>query len=136
VQNDWTNLLNSTDIATLFLDNELRVRRYTTQATHIIKLIPGDVDRPVTDLASELDYRNMAADAKEVLRTLVFIEKEVSTRDGRWYAVRIMPYRTLQDKIDGVVITFTDITAAKKLERELRETLRRKGRKKGGAKKT
>ena len=122
-ENDWENLLNSTDIATLFLDNELRVRRFTTQATKIIKLIPGDVDRPITDLTTDLDYPEMVADARKVLKTLVFVEREVATRDGRWFAVRVMPYRTLDNRIDGVVITFTDITVAKTLEAKLREAL-------------
>ena len=122
-ENDWENLLNSTDIATLFLDNELRVRRFSTQATKIIKLIPGDVDRPITDLATDLDYPEMVADARKVLKTLVSVEREVATRDGRWFAVRVMPYRTLDNRIDGVVITFTDITVAKTLEAKLREAL-------------
>ena len=116
---DMKNLLNSTDIATVFLDNDLHVRRFTTQATQIIKLIPGDVGRPITDLANDLRYPELAQDAQEVLRTLVFVEKPVAAHDGRWFAARIMPYRTLDNRIDGVVITFTDITAAKKLEAEL-----------------
>ena len=119
--NDMKNLLNSTDIATLFLDNDLKVRRFTTQATKIIQLIPGDVGRPITDLASDLLYPELAADAREVLRKLGFVEKPITARDGRWFAVRIMPYRTLDDRIDGVVITFADITAAKTLEAQLRE---------------
>jgi len=119
--NDMKNLLNSTDIATLFLDNNLNVRRFTTQATKIIKLIPGDVGRPITDLASELLYPELTADAREVLQKLGFAEKPVNTRDGRWFNVRIMPYRTLDNRIDGVVITFADITIAKKLEAQLRE---------------
>lgn len=119
--NDMKNLLNSTDIATLFLDNDLHIRRFTTQATKIIKLIPGDVGRPITDLASELLYPELAEDAREVLQKLGFAEKPVRARDGRWFTVRIMPYRTLDDRIDGVVITFADITAAKKLEAQLRE---------------
>jgi len=119
--NDMKNLLNSTDIATLFLDNDLKVRRFTTQATKIIQLIPGDVGRPITDLASDLLYPELAADAREVSQRLGFAEKSASTRDGRWFTVRIMPYRTLDDRIDGVVITFADITVAKKLEAELRE---------------
>ena len=64
-ENDWENLLNSTDIATLFLDNELRVRRFTTRATKIFKLLPGDVDRPITDLATDLNYPEMAEDARK-----------------------------------------------------------------------
>ncbi|MEI2723380.1 MAG: chemotaxis protein CheB [Verrucomicrobiota bacterium] len=119
--NDMKNLLNSTDIATLFLDKDLKVRRFTTQATKIIKLIPGDVGRPITDLASDLLYPELPADAHEVLQKLGFAEKPVNARDGRWFTVRIMPYRTLDDRIDGVVITFADITVAKTLEAQLRE---------------
>ena len=118
--NDMKNLLNSTDIATLFLDGDLKVRRFTTQATKIIKLIPGDVGRPITDLASDLLYPELTTDAQEVLRKLGFVEKPVNARDGRWFTVRIMPYRTLDDRIDGVVITFADITVAKTLEAQLR----------------
>jgi len=118
---DMTNLLNSTDIATLFLDDHLNVRRFTTQVTKIIKLIPGDIGRPLTDLASDLLYPELIADAREVLGELGFAEKPVNTRDGRWFTVRIMPYRTRDNRIDGVVITFADITAAKTLEAQLRE---------------
>ena len=120
--NDMKNLLDSTDIATLFLDDALTVRRFTPQMLKIIKLIPGDVGRPLTDLASDLVYPGLAEDAREVLRSLVFKEKPITTRDGRWFSVRIMPYRTIDNRIDGVVITFVDITAAKTLEAKLRET--------------
>jgi two-component system CheB/CheR fusion protein len=119
--NDMKNLLNSTDIATLFLDNDLKVRRFTTQATKLIKLIAGDIGRPVTDLASDLLYPDLTEDVRGVLVKLGFSEKAVRSRDGRWFTVRIMPYRTLDDRIDGVVITFADITVAKTLEAELRE---------------
>ena len=121
------NLLDSTDIATLFLDDALKVRRFTAQMTKIIKLIPGDVDRPITDLASDLVYPELAADARAVLRTLVFKEKQVKTVDGRWFSVRIMPYRTLDNRIDGVVITFIDITATKTLEATLRRNTAESG---------
>lgn len=120
---DMKNLLNSTDIATLFLDDQLRVRRFTTQTASIIKLIPGDAGRPVTDLATELDYPSLADDAREVLRSLVFQERQVAAREGRWFTVRIMPYRTQANRIDGVVITFIDISTAKVLEATLREAL-------------
>jgi two-component system CheB/CheR fusion protein len=149
VSADMKNLLNSTDIATLFLDNELNVRRFTPQAAKIIKLIPADVGRPITDLASELQYPGLAEDAREILRTLASAEKPVAARDGRWFMVRIMPYRTLDNRIDGVVMTFADITIARMLEAKLRTTqaglekhikdqdlkLKRadKGRKTGGA---
>jgi two-component system CheB/CheR fusion protein len=118
---DMKNLLDSTDIATLFLDRDLNVRRFTPHVTKIIKLLPSDLGRPVTDLASELRYPDLAEDAREVLRTLVSGEKPVGARGGRWFTVRIMPYRTLDDRIDGVVITFADITAAKTLEVQLRD---------------
>jgi two-component system CheB/CheR fusion protein len=119
--NDMKNLLNSTDIATLFLDGELRVRRFTTQTARLIKLIPGDAGRPITDIATDLEYPELAEDAREVLRTLVFDERQARTREGRWFTVRILPYRTLENVIDGVVITFTDITATKQAEVSLRE---------------
>ena len=120
--NDMKNLLDSTDIATLFLDDALNVRRFSKRTSQIIKLIPGDAGRPITDIASDLVYPGLAEDAREVLRTLVPIEKEVAAGDGRWFLVRIMPYRTLENRIDGVVITFTDITVSKTLEAELRKT--------------
>ena len=119
---DLRNLLDSTDIGTLFLDSTLRVRRFTAQMASLIKLIPGDVNRPITDLASPLIYPELADDAERVLRTLIFKERPIETRDGRWYTVRIMPYRTMDDHIDGLVITFLDITVAKKLEATLRST--------------
>jgi two-component system CheB/CheR fusion protein len=118
---DMKNLLNSTDIATVFLDNDLRLRRFTLQAKTIVKFIPSDVGRPFTDLASALIYPALVTDAHEVLRTLVFSERSITTGDGRWFTVRIMPYRTMDNRIDGVVITFADITAAKKVEAGLRE---------------
>ena len=116
--NDMKNLLDSTDIATLFLNGNLNVRRYTPQATRIFKLIPSDVGRPITDITTDLIYSDFAEDVKEVLRTLVFLEKEVTTRDGRWFVMRIMPYRTLENRIDGVVITFVNISVMKKMEME------------------
>ncbi|MFC1653121.1 CheR family methyltransferase, partial [Planctomycetota bacterium] len=118
---DMKNLLNSTDIATVFLDNDLQVRRFTTPATKIFKLISADIGRPITDLASDLRYPELAEDAREVLRTLASTEKPIASHDGRWFTVRIMPYRTLDNRIDGVVITFADITVAKSLEAELRD---------------
>ena len=83
--------------------------------------ISFNVGRPITDLVSELTYPALSDDVGEVLRTLAASETPVSARDGRWFNVRIMPYRTLDDRIDGVVITFADITAAKKLEERLRD---------------
>jgi two-component system CheB/CheR fusion protein len=120
--NDMRNLLDSTDIATLFLDNTLCVRRFTSQTTKITRLIASDVGRPITDIASDLFYPDLAEEVQQVLRTLVGTEKQVAACDGRWFAARILPYRTLENVIDGVVITFVDITVSKTLEAKLRKT--------------
>jgi two-component system CheB/CheR fusion protein len=122
VNNDMKNLLNSTDIATLFLDKELNIRRYTNEATKIFKLIQSDIGRPITDQVSDLIYSELADDAREVLRSLVFIQKQIPTNDKRWFSVRIMPYRTSDDRIDGIVITFVNNSDIKLLEGELQET--------------
>jgi len=122
VNNDMKNLLNSTDIATLFLDKELNIRRFTNEATKIFKLLKSDIGRPFTDLVSDLIYPELAADAIEVLRTLVFIQKPIPTKDGRWFSNRIMPYRTFDDRIDGLVITFFNISDLKQVEVQLHET--------------
>ena len=123
INNDMNNLLNSTEIVTVFLDSELHVLRFTPGADKLFKLLPGDVGRPLSDIVNDLLYPNMTEEAQEVLRTLVFSERQISASDGRWFLVRIMPYRTMEDVIDGVVITFADITAAKTLEAELREEI-------------
>jgi two-component system CheB/CheR fusion protein len=120
INGDMKNLLNSTDIATIFLDGTLRIRRFTDQATQIYKLIPSDLQRPLSDIANDLDYPALEADAETVLRTLVVCEKHVTTRSGGWYNVRILPYRTVDNVIDGVVVTFINITASKHLETQLR----------------
>ncbi|MBL8473117.1 MAG: PAS domain-containing protein [Rhodocyclaceae bacterium] len=121
VRNDMTNLLNSTEIATVFLDNNMRLRRFTVHATQLFKLIPSDIGRPLSDIVTELDYPALTEDALGVLRTLVFRERQVSARDGNWFRVRIMPYRTLENMIDGVVITFIDISETKQLEAKLKQ---------------
>ena len=120
-QSDMQNLLNSTDIATLFLDSALNVRRYTDKIMRIIQLRESDIGRPLTDLASTLKYPQLNDDAKETLRTLTPTEKQITTTDGLWFMVRIKPYRTLSNVIQGVVITLIDITAAKELESRLRK---------------
>ena len=122
LNNDMKNLFDSTEIATVFLDPALRVRLFTAGSNRIFKLIPGDVGRAITDIVSELAYPELADDAREVLRTLAVHEQPAAARDGRWFTVRIMPYRTLENMIDGVMITFTDITVSKTLEGKLRAT--------------
>jgi len=125
VNNDMENLLNSTEIVTIFLDNHLQVRRFTTGANRLFKLIPGDVGRPLTDIVSNLNYPQLYDHVQDVLRKLISVENQVSTLDGRWVLLRIMPYRTMDKMIDGVVITCNDITASKKVEDELREEIAR-----------
>ncbi|MBN2348152.1 MAG: PAS domain-containing protein [Bacteroidales bacterium] len=122
VNNDMKNLLNATDIATLFLDKELNIRRYTNMATKIFKLIKSDIGRPLTDLVSELIYPELAQDALEVLDTLVFTQKAIPAKDGRWFSIRIMPYRTFDDRINGLVITFINISDLKQVEVKLYES--------------
>ena len=119
---DMKNLLNSTEIATLFLDRDLHIRRFTDQTINIIKLRQTDIGRPFTDLVTNLQYPNMESDARKVLRTLSSLETSITTNDGRWFTVRILPYRTMDDRIDGLVITFSNISSAKTLEIEVNKT--------------
>jgi two-component system CheB/CheR fusion protein len=116
---DMKNLLDSTDIATIFLDIDLRVKRFTPEAINIINLIPSDIDRPISHIVSNLKYEGLLKDAKKVLETLATKETEVETKDGSWYFMRIMPYRTITNVIDGVVIVFEDISERKKTQLEL-----------------
>lgn len=117
VNSDMSNLLSSTQVATVFLNNELRIKRYTPGAVGIINLIQTDAGRPMGDVSSKLAYPELVRDAEEVLRTLVTKEKMVSHTEGKWFTVRIMPYRTKENVIDGVVITFIDVTTLKKRRR-------------------
>jgi len=118
---DMKNLLNSTEIATLFLDKQLNIRRFTDPVANIFKVRNSDIGRPLTDLGSKLLYPEMDSDAHQVLKTLTSIETPITTLDGKWFKIRIMPYRTLDDRIDGLVVTFNDITVSKKLEVKLKE---------------
>ncbi len=111
-QSDLKNLLNSIEIAILFLDQDLNVRRYTNRAARIINLRDSDVGRPLSDLTSSLQYPQLHQDALQTLQTLVFSEKQIETSDKRRFTVRIMPYRRLDNVIDGVVITFLELTAS------------------------
>jgi two-component system CheB/CheR fusion protein len=116
VNDDMQNLLNSTDIATIFLDRQLRIKRFTEQARHVVRLIATDVGRSIGDLVPEVRYDSLVEDAQGVLRTLKPHETEVQTLDGHWLFVRMLPYRTAQNLIDGVVVTFVDIDRLKRAE--------------------
>ena len=116
---DMQNLLNSTEVATVFLDSQLHIKRYTEQARRLIHLIPTDLGRPLAHLASSVKSAHLVEDNREVLRTLVFKLAEVQTKEGHWYLMRIMPYRTVENVIDGVVITFVDINPVKAAEKSL-----------------
>jgi two-component system CheB/CheR fusion protein len=118
---DMQNLLNSTSIATIFLDSQLKIKRFTEQARAVINLIPSDVGRPIADLVSNVNYHELEADAKAVLSTLAFKEREVQTKQGGWRLVRLLPYRTMENVIDGLVITFIDINRLKVAEAEVQQ---------------
>ena len=103
------------------MDSDLNIRRFTPQTTKILNLIPSDMGRPITHIVSNLKYETLINDIKTVLQTLLFKETQVETKNGHWYLMRIMPYRTLDNIIEGVVVTFPDITYMKQLEVSLRE---------------
>jgi two-component system CheB/CheR fusion protein len=119
---DMHNLMDATAIATVFLDRELRVKRYTPSAVSLFNLSPTDLGRPLSDMATQLDYPELGNDARRVLERLIPIEREVGQSDGSWYLARLMPYRTLDDRIAGLVFTFIDITERKQAE-EMRRWL-------------
>jgi len=120
--NDMNNLLSGTGIATVFVDMRLRILRFTPAATEIINLIPGDVGRPVSDIVSNLiGYDRLAKDAQAVLDKLIPKEADVQTAGGKWYTLRIQPYRTADNVIEGAVITFVDITEMTRTREALRK---------------
>jgi two-component system CheB/CheR fusion protein len=100
----------------------LCVKHFTNQMSAVSRLISSDVGRPITDIVSDLIYPELTEDIMEVLRTLITVEKQVKTYNGCWFNTRILPYRTLKGEIDGVVITYINITASKVLEVELLKT--------------
>lgn len=120
VNNDMNNLLSGTNIATIFLDREQNILRFTPTANKIINLISSDIGRPVAHIASNLiDYKQMSSDVKTVLETLIPKNIQVQTIDEKWFDMIIQPYRTIENVIEGVVLTFVDITEAKKARDEL-----------------
>jgi len=121
INNDMKNLMDSIDIPTIFLDNNLLIKRFTHHTIKVINLISSDIGRPITHIATNLKYEKFIEDTKEVLRTLVFKEIEVQTNDGLWYQMRILPYRTTSNVIDGVVITFSYINNLKTAYEEIQK---------------
>jgi two-component system CheB/CheR fusion protein len=113
---DLQNLMDATQIATIFLDRNLRIMRFTPAAVRLFNLIPTDLGRPLSDMGTQLDYPELGDDAMRVLQRLVPIEREVGQPDGTWYLARLIPYRTADDRIAGVVFTFIDITERKRAE--------------------
>ncbi|WP_437895333.1 chemotaxis protein CheB [Sorangium sp. So ce124] len=117
--NDLSNLFSSTDVATLFLDQEQRVVRFTPAGKALFRLIDADAGRPISDLAPRVAGQDLAADVSQVLRTLRPIERQVETIERQaWYLLRVLPYRTIEDAIAGAVVTLTDITQIKQAEAE------------------
>jgi len=117
---DLQNLLAATDFGTLFLDSGLHIKRLTDQVRELFSITMSDEGRPITDFAHQLEYEALVKDARSVIADLVPVRREVRSRQGRWYDLRMRPYRTVEDKIDGVVITFVDVTERRSMEEKLK----------------
>jgi two-component system CheB/CheR fusion protein len=118
---DIKNLLNNTEIATVFVDNDIKVKRFSQEATKIINLIESDIGRPLSDQSTKIEDVDLMDDIRQVLDQLSPQEKEVQTTDSTWYIMRIMPYRTRDNRIQGAVVTFRDIDDQKKAQEKLQE---------------
>lgn len=119
LNNDMKNLLDNTEIGTIFLDNQLNIVRFTPQVTKLFNIIPSDVGRSITHIVSNFDYPSLEDSIKEVIEKLAGKELEVTTKKDEWYNLRIMPYRTMDNFISGAVVTFTKITPVKAMESRL-----------------
>jgi two-component system CheB/CheR fusion protein len=118
---DTQNLISSTQVAIIFLDGDLRIRSFTPAVGGIFNLIPADAGRRITDIANQISSEDLATEIQDVLRPLSSIERYVRSKDGKWYIMRILPYRSVENVISGVVMTFTDITQIKRNEEALRK---------------
>ncbi|WP_414469205.1 CheR family methyltransferase [Methanobacterium sp. ACI-7] len=116
INDDMNNLLNSTEIATIFVDKDIKIKRFTQASTKLINLIPYDAGRPLKDIVSNLKYDRLIDDVKSAINRVIYTEKEVRTKEGKWYIIRIVPYKTHEDIIDGAVITFVDIDQQKRAQ--------------------
>ena len=118
--NDLNNLLSSTDIATIFLDRQTQIKWFTAPTTRLLRLRPSDIGRPIGDFAQKFTGADLLGDADEVLHKLTPIEREIRGQDGQWYLRRVLPYRTADNRIDGVVITFVNVQRTKIAEEGVR----------------
>jgi two-component system CheB/CheR fusion protein len=119
LNNDITNFFVSTNIATIFLDIHMNIRKFTPAVTKVINLIELDTGRPIRDISHQLKYEHLVSDAENVLHTNLELEKEIQSKDGKWYSIKMLPYRTMDNRNEGVVITLIEITESKKASEEL-----------------
>ncbi len=119
LNDDLQNFIAASDIATVFVDNAMRIKRYTPQAVHVFNLSPSDINRPLLDIQDRLNYKSLAQDAEKAFQTLQTIERAIESADGRHYLARIRPYRR-DNRIEGVVLTFVDVTALRRAEEAVR----------------
>ncbi len=119
INDDLQNLISSSGIATIFVDRDMRIKRFTPAATRVFNIIAGDVGRSLLDITHKLDYAGLADDAMATFHSLRPVEREVPGNDDRWYLARMLPYRTGEDRIDGAVLTFIDITTRRSAERRV-----------------
>jgi two-component system CheB/CheR fusion protein len=124
---DLQNLLAATDFGTLFLDSGLNIKRFTEPVKDLFSITVSDEGRPITDFAHKLEYDDLDKDVRTVIAQLTPLRREIRSRKGRWYDLRMRPYRTVDDKIDGVVITFVDITDRKLMEERLKSLANKVG---------
>ncbi len=120
INDDLQNFIVASDIATVFIDNAMRIKRYTPQAVNVFNLIPSDINRPLLDITVRLNYEALAQDAENAFQSLQTIERAIHSADGKHYLARIRPYRTADDRIDGAVLTFIDVTALRQAQDAVR----------------
>jgi two-component system, chemotaxis family, CheB/CheR fusion protein len=121
ISNDFQNLLSTVNIPILMLEGDLRIRRFTPTAAHLFNLIPTDVGRPLSDIKHNLKVANLEQQILEVINTLNLNNQEVQDQDGHWYDLRIRPYRTLDNQIDGAVVVLVEIDALKRSAEQVRQ---------------
>jgi two-component system, chemotaxis family, CheB/CheR fusion protein len=120
--NDLQNLMSATDIGTLFLDRTLQIKRFTPRISDLFNIKTGDEGRPITDFTHRLDSANLVEDTRTVMQTLMPVEREVRSDNDRWFLMHLRPYRTVDDKIAGVVVSFIDVTERRNAEAKLRDS--------------